>query len=77
MTPNNQQKDTYPRRDFVKKAVLYTAPLIVTLAVKPAHARNGSGERNDYHGHHGSGDGNDDHGHHGSGDGNDDHRHRR
>jgi hypothetical protein len=42
MTRDNEQENTYPRRDFVKK-VVYTAPLIVTLAVKPARASSGSG----------------------------------
>jgi hypothetical protein len=41
MTRDNEQENTYPRRDFVKK-VVYTAPLIVTLAVKPARASIGS-----------------------------------
>jgi hypothetical protein len=47
MTPNNEQENeqenTYPRRDLLKK-VAYTAPLIVTLAVKPV-ARSGSGNQ--------------------------------
>ena len=43
MERNDEQDNTYPRRDFVKK-VAYTAPLIVTLAVKPALARSGSGD---------------------------------
>jgi hypothetical protein len=43
MTRNDEQDNTYPRRDFVKK-VVYTAPLIVTLSVKPALARSGSGD---------------------------------
>ena len=42
MTGNSEEKKTYPRRDFVKKTV-YVAPLIVTLAVTPSHAKSGSG----------------------------------
>jgi hypothetical protein len=44
MTLKDEQENTYPRRDFVKK-VAYTAPLIVTLAVKPAVAKTGSGNQ--------------------------------
>ena len=49
MERNDEQDNTYPRRDFVRK-VAYTAPLIVTLAVKPSLARSGSGDPSNQNG---------------------------
>lgn len=40
--PQNDLESVYLRREFVKK-VAYTAPLIVTLSIKPAYAQTGSG----------------------------------